>query len=75
MKNECGSCVFWFVLKESQLEHKDDWEGICKRFPPIFDHTLDRPDLETHESSVYWIQPVTGTHDYCGEWKTRYVKR
>lgn len=72
MKERCDGCQFWNefdTAQEDETAHDDANIGICERFPPVWVGNHHGENLRTF-SPMKWEQPVTRTHDCCGEWKS-----
>lgn len=70
-KRRCSECAFWEARAVDYDGHEDDWEGECRRFPPVLDvHYLKTVDTSIGGSearSEAWQQPLTSGGDWCGE--------
>ncbi len=44
-----------------------EWEGYCKRFPPIHTPPQQVDDPSEMDEIDYWSQPVVPWYDTCGE--------
>ena len=71
---KCKNCFFW--EKSKGEGHLDDYDGICRRYPPARDmdwsvsvgsllHEIDGSEA----TWVAWQQPITRAIDWCGEYR------
>ena len=81
----CDKCRWWVGLEVDQVNqdgsevHPDDVQRMCKRYPPVLDHTWlseclregdDNPGF-SYEDYRHWNQPVTEARQWCGEFKAK----
>ena len=81
--DRCDICKFWRVIDCDNIDdyHKDDVNGVCKRYPPTLDTTWSVSENDGVESAGYsyldyrhWNQPVTEGANWCGEFKAANVQ-
>ena len=79
-KRRCDKCEFWKDHDPKCINsnpHKDDKNGKCKRYPPVFEsvETLRLVDGEHWDGAGSevdigcWEQPSTYAANWCGEFK------
>ena len=62
----CKTCIFWL---QQEFEMSD--YGWCRRFPPV---THIPEETLNHLYGDTWVQPVTSTIDFCGEYKPSNIR-
>ena len=79
----CANCKFWCPDgldpgETAQEAHATgEWEGSCRRYPPVLDvpYALRRLERNVNsnglesEESLSWCRPKTHSDTFCGEWQ------
>ncbi len=75
----CDNCKFWELTHEFRkgekwrdINHPDDYIGLCHRYPPQIDSVYagkceDATDEGAETLDTCWRQPLTTGHEWCGE--------
>ena len=75
----CDKCKFWELNRKDGPS--DDWDGICRRYPPILNTSSITAGIQEFNScdsveavseacgSGSWQQPWTCASQWCGEFK------
>lgn len=70
----CETCRFWELLPAGHQDRGEPLNGTCRRFPPVLDtarlvkQKYDEIVEDTFKGGGY-VFPVTGSDDWCGEWR------
>ena len=79
----CDKCIFWDLTYEftidsskSKRNHVDDYEGVCRRYPPQLDSVYagkleDEGNGGCESCTTAWYQPLTSASTWCGEFKEK----
>lgn len=76
-KERCETCRWWDSEGDGAYYRDEtdtsDVPGQCSRFPPqfvAFPQDEDPKELpRCCHSHIFWQQPITQHHDWCGEWQ------
>ena len=69
-RNPCATCRHWQLFRDHGAAVPDEPRtlGTCTRYPPTLDHNVAlEHNVMSSDSTLPWLQPVTGGHDTCAE--------